>query len=243
MFHVKHVTESLELNPAAVTEACGRAGVVVSPEQSATMVGHAALVVEANSRMNLTRLTSAHDVLNLHIVDSVAFLPYVAPLTGRVIDIGSGAGYPGIPLAILGADATLCESVKKKAAFLEMVVRELHLSCSVQPVRAEELATARPADADVVVARAVTSIAALVELAAPLLRVGGRLIALKGVPREEERDQSARAAALCGMRERSCDAYALPAGEQRTVLVFEKVGKPAIALPRRPGTAQRQPLG
>lgn len=243
MFHVKHLTESFDLTPESVRAACEGAEVPVSLVQAAAMVKHARLVVDANTRMNLTRLTTPEEVLSLHIVDSVAFLPLVAPLAGRVIDIGSGAGYPGIPLAILNADVTLCESVKKKAAFLESVVRELGLPCDVEPLRAEELAAARPADASVVVARAVSSTAALIELAAPLLRTRGRLIALKGVPDEEELGQAMRAASLCGMRQQSRTEYTLPTAELRTVLVFEKVARARIGLPRRPGTAQRQPLG
>lgn len=243
MFHVKHLIDSFDLSPGCVREACARADVTVSSEQAEALVKHAGLVLEANTRMNLTRITTTEEVISLHVVDSVAFLPLVAPLVGRVVDIGAGAGYPGIPLAIVGADVTLCESVKKKAAFLESAVDEIGLSCVVEPVRAEELATARPASADVVVARAVSSIAALVELAAPLLRSGGRLIALKGVPNDDERARGIAASAMCGLSEQSFIRYGLPSGECRTVVVFEKTGRPRISLPRRPGTAQRQPLG
>lgn len=243
MFHVKHPDDLLLLNPNDVVAAVGAAGVVVTDQQATLLIRHAELVVEANRQMNLTRLTTADEVLSLHIVDSLAFLPHVRTLTGAVIDIGSGAGYPGLPLAIMGWHVTLCESVKKKAAFLEWVSGRLDLDVTVKAVRAEELAIAQPEAADCVIARAVSSTASLVELASPLLRRSGRLIALKGVPDESELTGAGVAAQACGMRLDSKVEYSLPSGDRRTVLVFEKSGRPRIALPRRPGAAQRQPLG
>jgi 16S rRNA (guanine527-N7)-methyltransferase len=204
---------------------------------------HADLVLEANQRMNLTRITSPEDVIILHIADSLAFINLVAPMDGVVIDVGSGAGYPGIPLAIMGLDLRLCESVKKKAAFLEECVDSLGLRVPVHPVRAEEYAKAYPRQADVVVFRAVSSLASLVELASPLLREGGRAIALKSAVAEEERLGGSRAAATCGMRPTDEQRYTLPSGEKRSVLVYERRGRTGIALPRRPGLAQNHPLG
>lgn len=243
MFHVKHLSHEQELTPAAVVDAARSASVDTSMQQAELIIEHARLVVEANRSMNLTRLTAPADVLMLHIVDSLAFLPHVRPLDGRIIDIGSGAGYPGIPLAILGAELTLCESVKKKAAFLERVVAALGLEVPVEPVRAEELAARMPGTAAVVIARAVSATAALVELASPLLMLGGRLIALKGTPSPEELLSAQKVAPVCGLSETARVKYLLPTGEHRMVLVFEKTGKPRVALPRRPGAAQRQPLG
>jgi len=243
MFHVKHSRDSLGLSPAAVVDALRSARVTVTQAQAELLIQHADLVLEANQVMNLTRITSRKGVLSLHIVDSLAFLPHVEPLAGLVVDLGSGAGYPGIPLAILGAEMVLCESVKKKAAFLEHSCAALGLQVSVQPLRAEELVSVVSGSADVVVARAVSVTASLLELAAPLLRTSGRLIALKGIPSEEELAGARRAEPLCGMAESARVEYALPTGERRTVLVFEKIGKPRRPLPRRPGTAQQEPLG
>jgi 16S rRNA (guanine527-N7)-methyltransferase len=243
MFHVKHTSDQSALTPQAVVEAARSAGVVVLPAEAARIVEHAALVLDANNRMNLTRITEPSDVLTLHIVDSIAFLPHVAPLTGRIVDMGSGAGYPGIPLAILGLNVTLCESVKKKAAFLEETVVHLGLDVPVKPQRAEDLAAAEPASADVVVARAVSATASLLELASPLLRTAGRLIALKGTPDEDELARANVVAPMCGMRNVSRTEYVLPGGERRSVLVYERVGRAHVSLPRRPGSAQRRPLG
>lgn len=243
MFHVKHPNDSFELCPANVADAVRSVGVAVTLAQADLLLRHAELVLEANQYMNLTRITAAQAVLSLHIVDSLAFLPHVEPLTGRVVDIGSGAGYPGVPLAILGSEMILCESVKKKAAFLESASAALGLGATVRPLRAEELAGVSPGSANTVIARAVSATGALLELAAPLLQAAGRLIALKGTPDDEELERAARVAKLCGMTESTRASYVLPTGEQRTVLVFEKSGEPLLPLPRRPGAAQREPLG
>jgi len=243
MFHVKPSAESTEIAAAAVHRTLAEAGLDVSLSECALLALHAQLVLEANAAMNLTRIVAPDDVMRLHIADSLRFLCETGPLTGHVIDIGSGAGYPGIPLAILGYDVELCESVKKKARFLSDCVKTLGLETGVTALRAEELALQAPGSADCVVARAVSALASLVELASPLLKMGGRLIALKGDPERDEIDRGARVAALCGMRQTSKRPYTLPGGEVRTVVEYTRVAKPRQPLPRRVGLAQRQPMG
>lgn len=241
MFHVKHLP-SQPIEPDAVTASLGRIGITVSPLQAGMLAAHANLVLEANEQLNLTRITEPRAVLALHIVDSLAFLPLAGPLTGRIVDIGSGAGFPGIPLAILGYDVVLCESVRKKAAFLESTVEALELPIRVAPLRAEEMAASEPASAEVVIARAVSSLAALVELAAPLLRKGGRLLALKGSPAEAEIEEAQLAAGICGLEAAAGCSYELPTGEARSLFIYTKIAQPRLKLPRRPGMAQRHPL-
>lgn len=241
MFHVKH--EATPLSPESVVGRLRPLGIAVSESQAARLVGHAELVLQHNKHVNLTRIVDPQSVLDLHIVDSLAFLPLVDVRTGKWVDIGSGAGYPGIPLAIMGYDVALCESVKKKAAFLASAVRELSLDSEVLPLRAEELALSSSRAFDVVVARAVTALPALVELASPLLRPHGCLIAMKGRPAAAEREQALEACSVVGMRLQSDAEYDLPNGDPRSVFVYERHGTPRISLPRRPGMAQRQPFG
>ncbi|MBN1192774.1 MAG: 16S rRNA (guanine(527)-N(7))-methyltransferase RsmG [Coriobacteriia bacterium] len=241
MFHVK--PESDIISPMAIREALMAAGVPTTEEQSILLGRHAERVIRSNAVMNLTRIVEPDDVIRLHIVDSLAFLPHVGPDEGKIVDLGSGAGFPGIPLAILGRDVTLCESSLKKAKFLQECVEDLGLSCAVAGMRAEELALSNPRAADWVIARAVTSLASLVELASPLLRKGGRLLALKGREDSEEEFQADRACALCGMRLLERRAYGLSGGEVRTCYVYEWVAEPSKKLPRRVGLAQKRPLG
>lgn len=241
MFHVKQPTR--QFSSEEVAAALRAVGVAASDLQLSLLARHAELVLEANAVMNLTRITDPDDVLDLHIQDSLG--PFSgSPLpSGRIVDVGSGAGYPGIPLAIMGHEMTLCESVKKKAAFLVDAVNALGLQCEVVPLRAEELAAVRADSFSAVTARAVSALPALVELAAPLLSAGGCLFAMKGRLEAAERDQADRAAVICGMTCRVIEEYHLPRGDARTLCVYEKTGKPRIALPRRPGMAQRQTLG
>lgn len=241
MFHVKH--EPQQITQPSVIEALRVVGVVVTPEQARLLVEHASLVLRTNETTNLTRITDPAEMLQRHIVDSLAFLPLIEPLSGNVIDIGAGAGYPGIPLAIVGVHMSLCESVKKKAAFLAEAVTSLGIDTSVYAERAEELALKAPHTYDAVIARALSSLPALVELAAPLLKMGGRLVALKGTPAIDEERDGLRAAELCGMRLASSDHYALPGGDSRSVYAYERIRRASLKLPRRSGMAQRHPLG
>jgi len=181
----------------------------------------------------------------LHIADSLAVLQAVrsAP-EGAGIDIGTGAGYPGLPLAVVtGRPFTLLDGTSKKAAFLNEVSAELELA-AIEPVgrRAEEFAMMRPATYAVAVSRAVGSVPTVVELAAPLLAHGGRLIAFKGRPDPQEAARGDRAAEVCGLLRIDEVRYRLLGTEERVAYVYEKVSEPRVALPRRPGMAARRPL-
>ena len=241
MKHLERMTSVW--GPGRLHEALERAGIESTVQQCEALLLHRALVLEANQRMNLTRIVGPDDFVWLNIVDSLAFLSHVARLDGQILDLGSGAGFPGIPLAIMGHQLTLCEATQKKARFLEECAATLGLDVTVLALRAEEVAAQRPASADIVVARAVSSLASLVELAAPLLRHGGRLVTLKGAPSDEEVERAVRAAGICGMRASSSGRYMLETGERRSLYEYVKGGKPKIALPRRAGTAQKEPLG
>jgi 16S rRNA (guanine527-N7)-methyltransferase len=208
------------------------------------MARHLELLAIANEKFNLTTIPPG-DWLWAHVLDSLSCVPEVCAATeGEMADLGSGGGFPGIPLAIAtGRSVVLVESVKKKAAFLEEVLEDVRIAGRVEPVRAEELALRQPGRFTVVTARAVSALPALVELAAPLLKQGGRLICLKGDPRAEELESGARAAEICGLRAVSARRVEVPMTDAlRTIVVYERTGRPKVRLPRRPGMAQRQPL-
>lgn len=242
MFHVKHGADTDHIDAREIRAVLLECGVVATARQCELLARHGEIVREANQTMNLTRITDAESMVRLHIADSLAFLPHVGIPAGLLIDIGSGSGYPGIPLAIMGHTVSLCESVKKKSAFLETATRELGLTVEVCPLRAEELATMMPGVASCVVFRAVSGLASLVELASPLLAPRGRMIALKGPIGDSERSAGLKAARLCGMVHEAEAGYSLPGGEARTVVTFRREGRSQVKLPRRPGMAQRHPL-
>jgi 16S rRNA (guanine527-N7)-methyltransferase len=229
----------------AIREALRRMAVDADEQQVSALVIHAEMLVEANKEQNLTRIVAPEDVALLHVADSLAALPHLlrSPM-GRFADLGSGGGYPGIPLAIMTRrPLTLVESRGGKATFLSKVVDALGLDAEVRPARAEELALTDAGVFSAITARALAALPALVELAAPLLAPGGSLVAMKGEPEAAELQSGEKVAAMTGMAVRSVERVTLPGSEaKRTIIVVQKVGKPKVRLPRRPGMAQRHPL-
>jgi len=208
---------------------------------------HLAWVLAINRTHNLTAITDKDAAWHLHVVDSMQALPHVnnAP-EGLLLDIGTGAGFPGVPLGILSGRNTLClDSVKKKAEALESFLRstEGFESIEAKGMRAEELAQIAPQEFAVVTARAVAPLNSLVELVSPLLHMGGICVLMKGKLSEEELRDGDVAAARCGLVRKQIRNYTLPNGdEQRCIVEYEKAAEPEILLPRRVGVAQKRPL-
>jgi 16S rRNA (guanine527-N7)-methyltransferase len=228
----------------SLSEAAQVLGVALSADAAAKMIRHLELLAEANARFNLTTIPR-EEWLWAHVLDSLSCAPELQEaIAGDFADLGSGGGFPGVPLAIAsGREVVLVESVKKKASFLADVLVDIGVAGRVAPVRAEELALREAGEFAAVTARAVSALPSLVELAAPLLKPGGRLICLKGDPRAEELESGAQAAEICGLAyvgARSVDVPLLDA--RRTIVIYERVGRPRVMLPRRPGAAQKQPL-
>jgi len=213
---------------------------------------HLDYVLETNDAVRLTAIVERGEAERLHVTDSLLVLPELAAAPpGPLLDIGSGGGYPGIPLSLASDRETdLLDSVQKKARAIQAFLVSEQESGSLPMsaigslgLRAEELALERPAYYGAVVARAVASLPALVELSAPLLRMQGHLIALKGRRDDEELKRGKQAAEIVGMRFIGEREYVLPGGEeQRCVIVFERAKESSIELPRRPGRAQKKPL-
>lgn len=208
---------------------------------------HLNLVIKANEVTNITRIDSVEQAKILHIEDSLAGIQELnAAPDGLYADLGSGAGYPGIPLAIASErKTTLVESVKKKAKILEGFALELGLSDSISvfPGRAEELASSKAAAFSVITARALSQTGSLMELASPLLNKGGHLICYKARISEEEFSHALALENKLGLKFISDREFYLSDNETyRRILVFEKFKNAQVKLPRRNGMAQRQPL-
>lgn len=190
-------------------------------EQRKLLDLHLELVLKENERSNLTRIVDWQQGQLLHIEDSLVGLQEFedAP-SGRAADLGSGGGFPGIPLAIVsGRPIMLVDSVAKKTTALEM-----------------------PESFAVITARALSSLPSLLELAVPLLSLGGQLICYKAAVEAEELEQAAGLEEKLGMKLVSMRTTQLSDNEtNRTILVYEKVGEPMVSLPRRPGMAQKRP--
>jgi len=209
------------------------------------------LLLAANRRLNLTRVTQPQAVARRHLLDALAALPHLDDLAApRAVDLGSGGGVPAIPIAIARPDLSwrLVESVGKKARALAAFVEELGLpGVEVVAERAEVLGRdpRYRERAGLVTARAVATLPVLAELALPLLLPGGRLIAWKGpmAAHGDELQRGARAAAqLGGGLPELLAAGPSQLGDHRFVRVA-KQGQTPTRYPRRPGEPARRPLG
>ena len=204
-------------------------------------------ILEANKVTNLTRITDGEQARLLHIEDSLVGLPEVneAP-TGLYGDLGSGGGFPGVPLALAtGRKTLLVDSVKKKMAIVQSALDDLSLSeqISTSSERIEDLPLEYKEKFAVLTARALSKLVSLIELASPLLKKGGRLVCYKAQLSSEELEEALAVQDLVGMKMISQREMCLSDGEStRTIVVFEKIGKSRIKLPRRIGLAQKQPL-
>lgn len=205
---------------------------------------HLELVIEANKTTNITRIASMEEGMLLHVQDSLVGLPELeAAPAGRYADIGSGAGYPGIPLAIeTGRETLLVDSVGKKTAILDGFIAELGLtSVSTYTGRIEDLAREQAGQFAAITARALAKLSVLMELACPLLQQGGHLICYKALVEDAELEHALSLQKKLGMKLVSDRTVALGENSRR-IIVFEKVGKPHMKLPRRTGLAQKKPL-
>jgi 16S rRNA (guanine527-N7)-methyltransferase len=209
------------------------------------------LLLAGNRRFNLTRVTSPAEVARLHLLDSLAALPEIDRMApGQAIDLGSGGGLPGLPLAMARPDWrwTLVDSVGKKATILAEFVDELKLrNVSVIADRAEALgrSPAHRERYDLVTARACAALPVLVELALPLLVIGGSLLAWKG-PLSEADDEVRRGRVASGQvgggRLRIVEPGVAALGGHRFVIVPKERASEA-RFPRRAGEPSRRPLG
>jgi 16S rRNA (guanine527-N7)-methyltransferase len=243
-FHVKHLMPD-ELR-AELLVGLAALGVTVTEGQALQCVEYLLGVLAANNALNLTRISDPGNAVRLHLLDSLAALPEVgAAPAGRMLDIGTGGGFPGVPMAIAsGRDAVLLDSVAKKAAAVEEVLRAVGLpGIEIVSQRAEAYACEAAGGFAVVLARAVAPLPSLLELGAPFLCESGRLVLLKGRPTDEEIGAGDRVARIVGVQRSGARAFSIPdSGERRTVLTYERIGRSSVALPRRDGLAQRRPL-
>jgi 16S rRNA (guanine527-N7)-methyltransferase len=237
-----------EAGRALFREAAQTLELDISPTLEAYSVFQA-MLIETGSTTNLTSLLSERDIVLKHFVDSLSCLRS-GQFNGSlaVLDLGTGAGFPGLPLAIYQPqlDVTLLDSTRKKIDFVNSVVAALGLGNAAGLVgRAEWLARQGGGRAkyDRVVTRAVSSLPVLIELSLPLLKVGGVLVAQKGPITEAELESGRRAAAELGGVLDSAEPFVLPVlGDPRTLVCVRKTRATPERYPRREGVPAKHPL-
>ena len=216
----------------------------LGPELIEPLETFSRMLLEKNQVMNLTAITEPRDVAALHLLDSLAGVAGLE--AGTVVDVGTGAGFPGVPLAIArpSVRVTLLDSLGKRVDFLRESCRELGLE-NVECVhgRAEEFAGERRERFDLAVSRAVAALPMLCELCLPLVKVGGAFWAMKSVDTEEEISASKAAIKLLGGHIQTVSDYTIPTTEVvHRVVRIQKIGPTPKKYPRRFALIKKQPL-
>ena len=207
----------------------------------------AKLLIERNKTMNLTSVTEPGEIVAKHFADSLSLIPFLRPLAGRhLIDVGTGAGFPGIPLLIANPalEITFLDATKKKVDFLAEVLRELGLEAHLLCLRAEEAGRDRAHRDryDIAVARAVANLRELCEYCLPLVKPGGCFAAMKGPGGADEAAQAENAAARLGAVPVSRKSFILEGAGERTLLAYRKISATDERFPRRGGKIAKSPL-
>ena len=218
-------------------------GLALTDNQIQTLCDFGAAVVRQNEVMNLTAITESEAVAKLHLLDSLTVLS-TADLKGKtLIDVGCGAGFPGVPTAIACPDAkvTLLDSLGKRVKWLESILPQLGVNAECVTARAEEAVADRRERYDYATSRAVARLNILLELTAPYVKVGGAVLAMKGALAKEELAEAQSAIKKLGLKLEAVKEYPID-GTSHAVIVLRKVAPTPKAYPRRFAKIKQSPL-
>lgn len=218
-------------------------GLELSGQQIDTLCAFAQAVVEQNRVMNLTAITEEAAVAKLHLLDSLTVLNCVNLAGKRLIDVGCGAGFPGVPLAIAcpTAQVTLLDALGKRMKWLEATLPALGIRAQCVTARAEEAVADRRETYDAAASRAVARLNILLELTAPYVKVGGVALAMKGAAAREELDECAGAMRKLGLQLENVKHFPID-GADHAVIVLRKVSPTPRCYPRRYAKIKQSPL-
>ena len=224
----------------------GLAALSLPTDAAVPLMAFSAQLLETNKVMNLTAITEPEDVARLHLLDCAALLNITDFRGKRVVDVGTGAGFPGMPLRILEPDfdLTLLDSLGKRIAFLQRVCDEMGLQrVTCIHARAEEFAAKHREQYDIATSRAVAALNVLCELTLPLVKVGGRFLAMKAVDSDEEIRGAKSAIAQLGGTVEDIRDYTIPGTDiTHRVVVIGKVKPTPDAFPRAFAKIKKAPL-
>ena len=218
-------------------------GLSLSEERPQKLCAFARAMVRKNEVMNLTAITEDTQVAKLHLLDSLTVLT-AAHLRGKkVIDVGCGAGFPGVPLAIAcpEADVTLLDSLGKRMKWLEEILPQLGIPAECVTARAEEAVAQRRETYDFATSRAVARLNILLELTAPYVKVGGAVLAMKGAAAKEELNECAGAIKKLGLQLEEVREFPVD-GASHAVIILRKIAPTPKQYPRRYAKIKQLPL-
>lgn len=218
-------------------------GLELPEQQKQTLCDFGRAVVRQNEVMNLTAITEDTQVAKLHLLDSLTVLA-CADLRGkRLIDVGCGAGFPGVPLAIAcpQAQITLLDSLGKRMKWLEQTLPQLGVTAQCVTARAEEAVAQRREQYDYATSRAVARLNILLELTAPYVKVGGAVLAMKGAAAREELAECKNAIRQLGLKLEQVKEFPID-GTAHAVIILRKIAPTPKQYPRRYAKIKQAPL-
>lgn len=220
----------------------------VSEKQCKKFFEYMKLLIEWNEKINLTAIVEPGQVITKHFLDSLTILNYIGTKQQKIIDVGTGAGFPGIPIKIMDdlSEITLLDSLNKRIIFLQEVINKNNLK-NIRAIhgRAEDFGQDKlyREKYDVCVARAVAPMNILVEYLLPFARVNGICICMKGANIEEELEEAKKAINLLGGKIEKVESFGLSGSEdRRNIIIIRKISKTPKQYPRKAGTAKKYPI-
>lgn len=221
--------------------------IVISGTQKEQFYKYMNLLIEWNEKINLTAIVEPKEIILKHFIDSITINKYIDS-NAKTIDIGTGAGFPGIPLKIIRPDLNieLLDSLNKRVNFLNTVIEKLNLkNIKSTHARVEEFGKNKSnrESYDIATSRAVASLNVLAEYMLPLVKVGGKCICMKGPNITEEINNSKKAIEILGGKIEKIEEFnLLDTNIQRTIIIINKIKNTPIKYPRKPGTPSKEPI-
>ncbi len=222
-------------------------GINISNEQAEKFYLYTNMLLEWNEKINLTAITEQNEIIQKHFIDSLTINKYVNE-KAKIIDVGTGAGFPGIPLKIVRDDinVTLLDALNKRINFLNEIIEQNELT-NIETIhaRAEEAGKNKALREcfDIATSRAVAPLNVLVEYLLPLVKIGGKCICMKGSNAKEEIENSRKAISILGGKIEKIEELELPNSDiKRTIIVIKKEKNTPAKYPRKAGTPSKMPI-
>lgn len=222
-------------------------GIDITSQQAERFYLYTNMLLEWNEKINLTAITELDEIIQKHFIDSLTINKYIKE-SASIIDVGTGAGFPGIPLKIVREDisVTLLDALNKRINFLNEVIEQNELT-NIETIhaRAEEAGKnkALRESFDIATSRAVAPLNVLVEYLLPLVKIGGKCICMKGSNAKEEIENSRKAISILGGKIEKIEELELPNSDiKRTIIVIKKEKNTPAKYPRKAGTPSKMPI-
>ncbi|HZK26921.1 MAG TPA: 16S rRNA (guanine(527)-N(7))-methyltransferase RsmG [Thermoclostridium sp.] len=235
-------------NRSILLEGFAEFGVNLTENQIANFERYHKMLIEWNEKINLTAITDERDVVIKHFIDSISIIQFIPKNALNIIDVGTGAGFPGIPLKVVKdqLNITLLDSLEKRVRFLNSIINEIGIS-GIRTIhaRAEDLGKDKEHREcyDVGTARAVASLSVLCEYILPFVRIGGYFICMKGSDVENEISDSKTALSILGGEIEKVVNFSLPFEKsERNIILIKKIRHTPTKYPRKSGKPTKTPL-